>query len=143
MPLLDLPDDRQICEVDGVFVCIRASDVKHLPGGHEVRDDITGLRLGGEDSWTLAATKDQLPVVARKLSDLLFRVLDGGPDVELPTLGTLRDLEVERELEWQRLEEERRHNMTAEERAEERKLQQEFEERQRRRGERRTTGKPS
>lgn len=114
-PLFDLPDGRLLCETDHVYVCVRAADVTHDPDAHEV-DDITGLPGPACERWTLDAGLEQISFVARRLSDLLFRVLDGGPDVELPALGTLRDLRDERSREDERREEERRRAMTPEER---------------------------
>jgi hypothetical protein len=96
-PLFELPDGRVLCEVpaDRVFTCIRAADVKYEPDGHEEVDEVTGLMRTGEERWTLTAARDQLPIVARNLSDLLMRVLNDGPDVELSALGVLRDMDEE------------------------------------------------
>lgn len=114
MPLLDLPGGRLLCEADGVYVCVRAADVTRDPDAHEV-DEITGLQGPACEGWTLDAGLEQIPIVDRRLSDLLFRVLDGGPDVDLPALGTLRDLRDEQRREDERREEERRRAMTPEE----------------------------
>jgi hypothetical protein len=74
---------------------------------HSPTASATGQLSLANECWTLNRSSLELPIVARRLADLLFLVLDHGPDVPLPSLGTIGELHEEQRRAYLRTEEAR------------------------------------
>lgn len=92
LPIFDLPGDRLLCTAEGGYVIVSAADVKRDPGGELVVDEVTGLERRTRERIYLDISESEIPVLEWGLAELLARVLDGGPDIELPVKGTLADV---------------------------------------------------
>jgi hypothetical protein len=92
VPLFELSDGRILCAAAGAYAFISTADVKHDPGGTMVPDQVTGLLRPSPPRFYTERLASEIPIVGRSLAELLSRVLDSGPDVDLPTEVTLADL---------------------------------------------------